>query len=405
MDSCGPSNAVKNLAQYSSRDTSLQNDVARGRGPMGPQSFRNTNVVDNNLNQQFQEFSGAPTTNFASQFMNQFNPGTIQRPGPPSQLPQAQQQGWVNDFSHMSLEQRQHQHHQQQHHQQHQQHHQQHQQQQYQQDWHSQFNSQTRSQPSQLSPNYTSFQLNTRSNLRTHFEPIAANMTEHRETHHLEQQNQQFEQHFQDIEKELAADTSDKQEFAMAAKSIHTTLSSQGSRNNEMADKLKNSEFMKLMDSISHRRVELSTQGDKLVDQQGNDVRDVALAHDREETVTHDRISINEPSTTSHANPILTGNPMMHYHDYPHTEQQVADPSQNSHLPDPLAHIPDGSLEGISEPLQAARIISGNQVKARNWMEDDDFLDMTDGMNQVSTSLDRMRQQEYEAYRHDDDYQ
>lgn len=97
-------------------------------------------------------------------------------------------------------------------------------------------------------------------------------------------------------------------------------------------------------------------------------------------------------------------------------QQEPNDPHQNT-LPDPLAHIQDGQLSDINDPLTAARIISGGQVQMSDWVEDYDTISDTPSKLETDSNnnpnvrpfrkgqiVDHRWDEMYRDYRHDDDY-
>ena len=83
--------------------------------------------------------------------------------------------------------------------------------------------------------------------------------------------------------------------------------------------------------------------------------------------------------------------------------------SVRAHLPDPLAHVRDGALALDLTPLQAARIISGGQVRPADWTEDESWTAETPRQQQTprpqrAPLLDHAAQEAYDDYRNDDDF-
>lgn len=407
MDSCGPSNAVSNLSKHTQRDNSLQNDVIRRNGPQNNQQFRNNQIIDNNLNQEFNQFSGNQFNGsfdggnqFANQFMSRF---------PMKGRGQNRNQGWVNDFSNLSLERnelqtrdmtreqgwnQQFMNGSQQYNQQQQNSQQFNQQQQ---------NIQHQFQQNQLQQNQVNqqiqpqmpFHMNTRTNLNPVYHEPVGNLTEHQEMHKMEQQHQQFEDEFKLLEQEMHSNTTDKEEFAKTARKIHESMTN----NHEQNEKIQQSNFLKLMNSISNRSVELSNEGDKLVDSQsGQDVREQEITEHLSDPLRDVKESSETVATPDYHRPMYSdAGQVVNQRQAVNQEQpqeqtqeqtQQADPHHNP-LPDPLAHIQDGALSNIQEPLQAARIISGNQVVPEAWMEDWDHQ--------------QEMWREYDAYTHHDE--
>lgn len=399
--SCGPSNALQNLSKHSQRDNTLQNEIIRNQPQQG-NSFRNQPMVDQSLNQDFQQFSNGQTFN---QFQlapvhHQLNQQHNQRSHHHAPQNQFQpQQGWVLDFSNMNINQKP-----------------VHQQGSAQSDWHQQFMNQRHpAQQVQSQGAYqaqrpmSGFNMNMRTNLSNSlYQTSTQNVGEHKEIHKLEEENQIFDDHFDQLERELQqeqatdiqvdGDEYDKEQFAKTAKQVHDSMLSGG--DSETNSKFQNSDFLKLMSSISDRSVEISSEGDKLVQKQsGEDVRGL-------EDSRH--------SASPAPQQIHTQQPMGHPQ-VPHPHAPVNEP-QASHLPDPLAHIKDGALSDISSPLQAAKVVSGNQVKTNDWMDEDDWLDMTEDtpfpvrggpqrprVPARRNIMTREAQEVYDDYRNDDD--
>lgn len=401
---CGPSNGVKNLVQYSQRDQSLQNEAGRSQN-ISQAKFR-SQQPDGRLNEQFREFGG---NQFANDFMAQMAmPPAVQQQQQRQQYQrqqqqfqqqfqpqqQQQQQQWVNDFSNLNLQQGVHQ----------------------------------GVQGAQAAPGvhqgaqhygappqqHQPFALNTRSHLHTNYMPNASYLTEHQQLHKAELalhsqelaqehrqepvqlSHEQFEKQFQDLESEMQVEQQahdaeqqahDKEQFAQTARKIETTLANV--RNSEMSDKIKQSNFMKLMGQISTRNVELNQEGTKLVNQTGQDIRDIDYHH-----TTHQDTPMQYETETTASEPLRRQDFVSQI---PTAPAQVAS-TTTQRLADPLAHIPDGSLANITDPFQAARAISGDQVKANDWLEQYDPPSFTEDV------LSKMRQQEYDAYRSDDHY-
>lgn len=240
-------------------------------------------------------------------------------------------------------------------------------------------------------------------------------MTEHQELHRPEIEHeltdQQFEQEFKLLEQEHQEAQSkvgnqDNEQFADAAKKIKQTL--------EANDKFKNSNFLKLMSSISNKTVELNEQGDKLVDQQGNEVNLDEMDTDiNEQTSQADRIDsehIDYHQTPHEFTPQyenkIPDQPQFQYDHYgnkigenmhPPVKESERESIQNN-LPDPLAHL-KGELDA-NEPLLAARIVSGNQVNSNDWIEDYSVDTVPPPRNNIMGDW----QEVYDDYRHDDDY-
>lgn len=403
--SCGPTNALNKLSQYSQRDNSLQNEVLRQPQQHLASQFKGGQLVDQRLNQDFNQFNQTSGgTNFASQFMNshapQFQNRNVSQAQQQSRAQQFQPQmangNWVLDFSSMSITDAQ------------------------KGGWHQQFNQHMSQQDQypiqnndiqqrQFMAQPTSseaFQMNMRTNLSTTMN-MNRNMnmnnaspgfkTEHREMH----ETAFFDSQFDELEKELqeaseqqdALDESEKERFAETARKVKSSML-QGSslQLEETSQKFQNSNFLKLMNSIGNRQVEL--EGDKLVEKEGQKVQFV------------------EPQETYVSMVPMADGREIDYHKPLHPfptiteerKQQLRDEHIN-HLPDPLAHLKDGDLANFTSPLEAAKIVSGNQVKTQDWMEDDQWLDQTGPASQRSQIMSDEWQEVFDDYRHDDHWE
>lgn len=411
--SCGPSSALANLSKHTQRDNTLQNEYAAKNAQLrtGPAGFRqNGNAVDARLNAEFHNFqgnglgaefpafAGTPSFQQQAQHLNQqqFQPNNA---------------GWVQDFSGLSISNQPQQvgHPQSDWHQQFLQQQQHHHQQQ-------QFEQQNIQQGQQFAPNYalSAFSMNMRTNLST---PLYAQqqvqtgalLTEHQEIHKMEQEKQLFDSHFDQLEKELnqqlqekpevevQVDKVENEQFAETARQIENSLRQFDTADAATKAKIENSDFLKLMSSISNKQVVLD--GDKLVDSTGQDIRE----------------NVNEPlqqiSRPDYHDPIhdipvpvrpITRNPAQA------EIQQEARPEQINKLPDPLSHMQDGLLGDVYDALSAAKVVSGGQVKTGDWVdEDDEWLDMTTPSisrpKKASIMADHW-QEVYDDYRNDDDF-
>ncbi|CAH6722199.1 hypothetical protein CLIB1444_08S04104 [[Candida] jaroonii] len=240
-------------------------------------------------------------------------------------------------------------------------------------------------------------------------------MTEHQELHRPEIEHeltdQQFEQEFKLLEQEhqeneTKVGNQDNEQFADAAKKIKQTLESNG--------KFKNSNFLKLMSSISNKTVELNDQGDKLVDQQGNEVKLDEMETDLDENQANQTV-VDTEQIDYHQTPHefvpqyenkIPEQPIFQYDHYgnkigenmhPPVKESERESIQNN-LPDPLAHL-KGELDA-NESLLAARIVSGNQVNSNDWLEDYSMDTVPPPRNNMMGDW----QEVYDDYRHDDDY-
>ncbi|CAI5760570.1 unnamed protein product [Candida verbasci] len=425
--SCGPSNAVKNLNNFTNQNK-LYNNINQNQNHHLHQQqnlgFKSSNpqIVDHSLNNEFSQFN---RVNQQQQTPSHFQQQSFNQPQPHSQHLQQNKGGaWINDFSNLSIEQ-------------------QHAQNQAQSiglknDWHQQFmqNQQQQQQQrqnhilqqknhepqqfrQQFTPAYINSGLQYRSQMST---PQFSQQSEHQQVHKIESSDAQFKDQFDMIEKELNETqqqfneqmTSDieKEEFAESARKVESSMKSINSQDSTMNDKFANSKFLKLMSSIGDKQVEL--EGDKLVNSKTkNDLRG-------ENELENIQIS-KTPTTSNTTNPDYH-KPMhneIHTHtsnhnwngetlsNQPSEQEEIVDHPQNK-LPDPLAHIKDGDLNDINDPLTAARLISGGQVKPRNWEEDDDWLvNDTPQLNRPFRKgqiVDHQWDEMYTDYRHDDDF-
>lgn len=438
--SCGPSTALQNLNKHAQRDNSLQHQRHQHPQQQGASihQFRQGQQVDSRLNADFKQFNSG--NDFANSFMNQMNikPSMQQHQ---HQQHQHQQPAWVNDFSNLSIQQ-QHQHQNQQ------------QNQGTKSDWHQQFMQQQQQQPNtlqhqsnfqQMTPNYAmgSYQMR---NTATTMTPMFHNQTEHQQQHKLEEEQRALEKQFDMIEKQLQNESvtteentnqdEAKEEFARIARKAETSMKTIDSHDSEMNEKFQNSQFLKLMSSIGNRQVEL--EGDKLVTSDSKeDIREKGIP----ETITatnptittaprdtqEGQFTLQGPSNPDFVRemydqiprpkPANTAFPHPSSGDSEHEQQQEPnDPHQNT-LPDPLAHIQDGQLSDINDPLTAARIISGGQVQMSDWVEDYDTISDTPSKLETDSNnnpnvrpfrkgqiVDHHWDEMYRDYRHDDDY-
>lgn len=433
--SCGPSNALTNLSKHSQRDTTLQNEASQRFNAFNKgQDFKtNSNQIDRNLNRDFEQFLGHQNQFQPQHQQYQFQPFQHSNQQQQQRFNQHQQQQqhhnvmhanqqpmqngqakWVLDFSQMKIGE-----------------------QQQKNNWQSQFMAQPqqniqqqRHQQSQLHlqqpmvNRYIAQTMPFNLSMRT---DLSSPLTEHQEVHQAEQVQESFNQQFDEIERELQSNEEvlkeqlsdrggdDKAEFAKTARQVHSSMMSV--QNEETSNKFQNSNFLKLMSSISNRSVEL--EGDKLVDTDTRvDIREHLadpLQHEKAEAADRVRMNLDDnvspspqPGTAPTIDVPYLNPPGIIRNPQQREEQQRKEPQINS-LPDPLAHIRDGGLEGITDPLMAAKIISGNQVKDKHWLgsnnNDDDWLDMTeDGPSRPGSILNPRDQEMYDDYRHDDDY-
>ncbi|KAG5419830.1 hypothetical protein I9W82_001710 [Candida metapsilosis] len=406
--SCGPSSALQNLNKHTQRDTSLQHQRL-GNVPQqqGVHQFRQGYGVDQQLNQEFQRFnSGGPGHDFATMFMEQNRPQFQPQHRAP-QPQQQQQQGWVNDFSSLSIEQRS----------QPQVNNwskqfiqngpQQQQQQQQQPQQPQQFNQPQYQQPMMMHgqlPNYQMGTFQNRLNMNAvNATPQFAQQTEHQQVHKLETQHHEIlENEFDRIEKELAQESSeanltesvdkaledhDRDLFAETARSVENSMNQLNTDDAAMAEKFKNSEFLNLMHSIANKETVL--ENNELKSQENATSETMAQEGDSN-TRNADYIQpMYQPGqqmnqiNSAQFNTDDFSDETIPNHPFPpqaipqkqkKTLQRQEEPETRNQLPDPLAHINE-QLVGVTDPLTAARIISGGQVKSRDWEdEDDDWL-------------------------------
>lgn len=247
------------------------------------------------------------------------------------------------------------------------------------------------------------FRLNMRTDLSTPLHPFTEHQELHREDHH----QLAFDEQFDRLEQELAqAETQaethnelsdmDKEEFARTAGKVkETMLVDNPERSEETTQKFQQSNFLKLMSSIHERSVEISDEGDKLVDRSGQDIRETTEARD-ERTQSPDYHAAMHDTQ-----PVQMSSNQLNLQPNSQLNSQLNSQNIQSRLPDPLAHIKDGALPEFLDPLQAAKIVSGNQVKTGDWMPTDDhWLDMTTKQNSI---VSQEWQEMYDDYRHDDD--
>lgn len=434
--SCGPSNAIQNLNKHTQRDTSLQHQrLQQATGGSSVQQFRQGKQhIDPRLNNEFQQFNSGG--DFASSFMNQMHIQPKVQHHHPVQQQQQQNGGWVNDFSNLSIQQTP----------------------QAKSDWQQQFMQQNQNvthhhqhqhQPQvqqsnfqQMTPNYAlgnSYQM--RSNVVPMASPVFQNQSEHQQSHKLEEEQRRFENEFALIEKHLAAeqqqqqqeevntqevdiDNIAKEKFAETARLVEDTIKSKTYDDFEMKKKFENSQFLKLMSSIGNRKVEL--EGDKLVTSDSKeDIREKGIPESEAQTAfashqeLHQQATLNNPDyhqpmfdQTPESSRDPTGRAGVNVAQQPvqDTAAEQENPQENR-LPDPLAHIQDGQLSDINDPLTAAKVISGGQVQTKDWIED---FDNEPEIKQQSAHnerpfrkgqiVDHHWDEMYHDYRHDDDY-
>lgn len=411
--SCGPTSAVSQLSKHTQRDTSLQHEVIRqGHGP-SRSAFRNQPGLDTNLNREFHQFQGRGMEysfqgqafgdqkmngDFAGQFHGQSQPG--QRHNQISQHLSSQHmdiqqhvgnQQWVKDFNGLSINQ----------------------------------NSQIHKQTAQPQTNWSlQFLQHTRQHnmsgqgarqdysMQPMLNPLNLQMTyqDQQGFHQSQDQSshfdsQAFDDQFEKVSREIdeleqmnevenvaSHDDTEKIQFAEAARRVQTHMTSASPLvSSETASKFQQSNFLKLMTQISNREVEVNMEGDKLVTKEsGEDVRKYLSDPLKEERLNYETRSESSQPVFTPKNPVQL-------------EGVVTNESANvrSHLPDPLAHIKDGQLLGDLTPLQAARVISGGQVRRDDWFEDESWG--YGRPQRLPGLLEKHEQEVYDDYRNDDD--
>lgn len=360
---CGPSNALKNLNQFNSRDNSLQYQRHQPQGPV--HGFRANEVNNTSFNEfskgEFQSGEFKVGMQPLQPAMQSESHGMARsRHGPTSHGLQGARASWVNDFSKLAINQPQITHFQNI---------------QSQGQSHDQIIETPGIQNVQTPMYQPRFQMNmmqtnmNQTNMNQGFLPTETNryQTEHQSLHdprtYADISHEEFENQFQMIEHETSAapeistntqpvsnqSETDKQEFAETAGKIRDHLIQH--------EKFKHLKFVELMNDISQRQVEISDNGETFVQ-------------------THHDTATLQPNVK----PTNTSIPL--------SQQTNQIKEIVNELPDPLSHIKDGDLQGISDPLTAARIISGDQIKMSDWIED----------------FERQKWQEFDDYRHDDDF-
>lgn len=408
--SCGPSSALNQFNKHSQRDTSLQNEAA-ARAQHEAQQFRNLNAVDARLNQEFQQFA---SQNMDSRFQPQHH--QIRHTNP--QMGQKVQPGWVQDFGAMRLENSAQMQNPQQHRQS----------SGHQSDWHLQFMKQGQTQSPQSvqsnqqlgqngSYNYQSGYSGMNSYaMRGSYQPSTQmNASLQNQSQNLDMAVD-FDSEFDRIERELqnqnvpaeatvavGDEDVEKQQFADVARQVKESMLSRKAISEETSTKIENSEFLKLMTSISERKVELNSEKDKLVERElGSDIREHLSDPLRHERSTPD---YHEPEFGAGGAAMATSAHVTGLHVPDHVTQHEPESSLallRLHLPDPLAHIRDGALLGDLTPLQAARIVSGGQVESDKWMEDEAWTPRFNTRRGGPQLMDPATQEVYDDYRNDD---
>lgn len=414
--SCGPSNALSQLSKHTQRDQSLQNEFVGRQKNLQQNSFRSHGGIDANLNQDFHRFNSEGMGWFEPQFAThrpQFQNQASQEMGNVGQ-----KYSWVQDFNDLSLKDRQQSHH---HH-----HHQvvQKMAQDQKPDWHQQFMRQQNLQQNQQQPLLHQSSPALMSYQNQEYRPMGMGFGDQQFRQYTQQQPQDhmmevlssieyeptnFDDHFEQLEREMfeaeqaagQALTSEveneyeKEQFAEAARQVKKSMISEKNlASEETSSKFHQSHFLKLMSLISERQVELSKEGDKLVEKNsGADIR----AH-LSDPLKHEKEAQPDYHQPLHLETFGSLQPVL-------APPQITRESETirSHLPDPLAHIKDGSLPDNLTPLQAARIISGGQVTASDWTEDESWTTTSMPLRRQDI-LPQEWQEVYDDYRNEDDF-
>ena len=417
--SCGPSSALQSMSKYSQRDTSLQKDVVGHPSQGHVNEFRSQQAMDPYLANEFQEFQRGeslgtfretPMAPGVPKYQMNVNRGMYDGDHQHFQ----HQNQWVLDFSRLNLDTAK-------------THSGQTLQRSSKGDWKDAFLSQVQQQglhqsfeaprqyflshipPRQYHANH--------SGLRNYTLPNTLGMLEHQELHRRVEEERQFEEEFDKLEQELEGEGIDQNdellqqnslrhsndEFAAIASKVERTM--RENKNKESSEKFQNSSFLKLMNAISNRSVELSENGKDLVE--------VALNQG------------NTPSSNSPTPDQYQEGPQLRTDSFIPQQSQMSQMDRNipsdpvptgSHLPDPLAHLKDNDLAKIMTPLQAAKVVSGNQVSNSDWLEDPDWSDQPNWNNMTprldfdepkpyprGRILSELQEESYYDYRNDDD--
>lgn len=406
---CGPSSALSQLNKHAQRDQTLQREFVRGQ--TGAQNGFQRPAVDNALNSDFSRFESGqfggqfdatqfqgPNQSHHSLFLQQFQAQlsfaqgfqnfqnqNIQGFHPKQNQPLIQtqtqtqtqnqslhqqgQSGWVDQFNGLSLHERA-------------------------PDFRpDQFRHVTPAMAQGFAPAYAprmapqhsietirSAELE-QDEIGTQFEQVEREMFE------SEQAARRAEQQNED----------EKEQFAEAARAVkRLMILEKNLKSNDTSAKFEQLNFLKLMALILARQVEISSEGDKLVEREGSPAERM---DDRAETAAPRLTRDMRPDWEERAPEYRAPDLAPDYH-RPARESDVPRPRESesvrAHLPDPLAHIRDGGLSADLSPLQAARIVSGGQVNVADWAEDGSW-------SQPRNIVDGAWQEMYEDYRNDDD--
>lgn len=410
MASCGPSNALQNLSKHAQADRSLQQD-RMGAAPGQRQQFR-TQTQGGQLNNEFQQFAQAgPAQNSFEQshFAQSFGQPQMQHPSQMHQPQQQHQQGdWAQSFSQLNLGPQTGPQHQQAN------------------NWGQDFMRQG-PQSHQVQPQMANGMMGSMSGMSS-FGPMYSNaqlmnstyglQAEHQQTHKTETKNAQdaaFEAAFGAVEesmvkpadkgKEVEKDpmeqtyrydqadalnrqaehisdnisreevdikTDESGEFASIARQIASSL--------EEADKSKfeKSSFMNLMRRIGNHEVTLD--GDKLVNKDGEDIREEVKEELKREGASQENGFQSEAQM-----------PLPVHHEPPPPEQmhpQFQEQNPEKQLEDPMVFIEQEAARRAAEsgrtveeekmnfysPFEYAQKLGPQGVaKQSNWEEDYDF--------------------------------
>lgn len=370
--SCGPSNALSSLSKHADRDVSHSHPHLRG-GPVStaPQ-FRRANV-DPRLNHEFAQF--ANSTNIS------FSPLGIRR-SPIQSL--ANSHAWVQDFSDLSLSEALN----------------------FRQNGlqqtspHQSTSSSQKTYMQQIPSLHTSTTFKPIMNMRTNLS-LPMYPTEHREMHaterHMNLEREAFEHEFNLVEAQLDeglhASTLEMErgELAETARRVEESLMMNSPA--DMAEKLEQSSFLKLMTQLSSREMELN--GDRFVSTasaQDSSSSNISVRY-LPDPLAEMRQQTSHLKANDQNQALKVGDGTNLY------RINLAAPQVNTlHLPDPLSHIADGSLDPNLLSLEAARVISNDQVSTSDWMEDEAWLDRS-----RHDIMHKDWQEIYDDYRHDDD--
>lgn len=414
--SCGPTNALAQFSKHTQRDTSLQHERQHFAGQNEQNAFRNGPGLDANLNVDFQRFNQGNSVDFqpqgfhAQQFHGQPMANSINA-SENIGFRGENGQGWVLDFRGLSLEGQG-----------------SNQVQNRMQnagpksDWHRQFMQKMQLQNLQGQQNFQGQQQYNVQNLRGNmgqqqFQPqqqFQTQFQQHDNLNLMDFDEQALAKEFDMVEQELELhaqenevqqmpeldNETEKEQFAAAARQVQQSMmSNHTQQSQETAQKFQQSGFLKLMTQILDREVEISNDGEKLVSKTtGEDIRQYLS-----DPLKHEREDEQEPEYQTPLKEFVTHGlvPQPQVQEKSRATNESA--NIRSHLPDPLAHIRDGALDGDLSLLQAAQVISGGQVQGDSWMEDG----MWDSMDQTRprtgpSLLSAYEQEVYDDYRNDD---